>query len=114
LVPVQCEYYALEGLGQLLKTVQLVRQTLNPTLGLEGILLTMFDVRNNLCNQVAREIQEHFDRRVFQTIVPRNVSLAEAPSHGGPVLLYDIASRGAQAYLQLAKEVIRYAEKGIR
>jgi chromosome partitioning protein len=114
LVPVQCEYYALEGLGQLLKTVQLVRQTLNPTLGLEGILLTMFDVRNNLCNQVAREIQEHFDRRVFQTIVPRNVSLAEAPSHGGPALLYDIASRGSQAYLQLAKEMIRYAEKGIR
>lgn len=114
LVPVQCEYYALEGLGQLLKTVQLVRQTINPNLGLEGILLTMFDVRNNLCNQVAREIQEHFDRRVFQTIVPRNVSLAEAPSHGGPVLLYDIASRGAQAYLELAKEMIRYAEKGIR
>jgi chromosome partitioning protein len=114
LVPVQCEYYALEGLGQLLKTVQLVRQTLNPNLGLEGILLTMFDVRNSLCNQVVREIQEHFDRRVFQTIVPRNVSLAEAPSHGGPAFLYDIASRGAQAYLQLAKEVIRYAEKGIR
>ena len=114
LVPVQCEYYALEGLGQLLKTVKLVRQTLNPTLGLEGIVLTMFDVRNNLCHQVAREIQQHFDRRVFRTIIPRNVSLAEAPSHGGPVLLYDIASRGAEAYLQLAKEVIRYAEKGIR
>jgi len=114
LVPVQCEYYALEGLGQLLKTVQLVRQTLNPILGLEGILLTMFDMRNNLCHQVAREIQQHFDRRVFRTIIPRNVSLAEAPSHGGPVLLYDIASRGAEAYLQLAKEVIHYAEKGIR
>jgi chromosome partitioning protein len=114
LVPVQCEYYALEGLGQLLKTVKLVRQTLNPNLGLEGILLTMFDVRNNLCHQVVREIQQHFDRRVFRTIIPRNVSLAEAPSHGGPVLMYDIASRGAEAYLQLAKEVIRYAEKGIR
>lgn len=114
LVPVQCEYYALEGLGQLLKTVRLVRQTLNPGLDLEGILLTMYDIRNSLCHQVANEIQGHFAQKVFKTIIPRNVALAEAPSHGGPVLLYDIASRGAQAYLQLAKEVIRYAEKGVR
>jgi chromosome partitioning protein len=114
LVPVQCEYYALEGLGQLLKTVKLVRQTLNPDLELEGILLTMFDVRNTLCHQVAHEIQEHFDQRVFRSIIPRNVSLAEAPSHGAPVLLYDIASKGAQAYLQLAKEVMGYAEKSVR
>lgn len=114
LVPVQCEYYALEGLGQLLKTVKLVRQTLNPDLELEGILLTMFDVRNALCHQVAHEIQEHFDQRVFGSIIPRNVSLAEAPSHGAPVLLYDIASKGAQAYLQLAKEVMGYAEKSVR
>lgn len=113
LVPVQCEYYALEGLGQLLKTVKLVRQTLNPDLELEGILLTMFDVRNTLCHQVAHEIQEHFDQRVFRSIIPRNVSLAEAPSHGAPVLLYDIASKGAQAYLQLAKEVMGYAEKSV-
>ncbi len=114
LVPVQCEYYALEGLGQLLKTVRLIRQTLNPNLAIEGILLTMFDTRNRLCHQVVQEIQKHFEKKVYRCIVPRNVSLAEAPSHGGPVLLYDVASRGAQAYLQLAREMIRYGEKGVR
>lgn len=114
LVPVQCEYYALEGLGQLLNTVWRIRQALNPDLVLEGILLTMFDVRNTLCHQVADQIRDHFDRRVFGVIIPRNVALAEAPSHGGPALLYDIASRGAQAYLQLAKEVMENAEKGVR
>jgi chromosome partitioning protein len=113
LVPVQCEYYALEGLGQLLKTVNLVRQTLNLALELEGIVLTMFDGRNTLCHQVASEIRNHFDQKVFQNMVPRNVSLAEAPSHGGPVLLYDITSKGAQAYLHLAKEVMDYAEKSV-
>jgi chromosome partitioning protein len=90
-----------------------VRQGLNPSLAIEGILLTMYDIRNRLCHQVVREIQTHFDRKVYRSIIPRNVSLAEAPSHGGPALLYDIASKGAQAYLQLAKEVIRHGEKSI-
>jgi len=107
IIPLQCEYYAMEGLSQLLKTLQLVKQTLNPSLGIEGILLTMFDRRNNLCHQVAGEVKKHFHRRVFQTIVPRNVRLSESPSHGKPALLYDIGSVGARAYLELAKELIR-------
>lgn len=114
LVPIQCEYYALEGLGQLQETIWRVREAYNPDLVLEGILLTMFDSRNTLCHQVAQQIHEHFDRRVFHNVIPRNVALAEAPSHGAPVFLYDRHSRGAQAYHQLAKEVIDYAEKGIR
>ena len=107
IIPLQCEYYAMEGLSQLLRTIQLVKRTLNPKLGIEGILLTMFDGRNNLCHQVAGEVRTHFKGRVFQTIVPRNVRLSESPSHGKPALLYDISSKGARAYMELAKEVIK-------
>ena len=107
IIPLQCEYYAMEGLSQLLRTIQLVKRTLNPGLGAEGILLTMFDSRNNLCHQVASEVRTHFKGRVFKTVVPRNVRLSESPSHGKPALLYDLNSTGARAYLELAKEVIR-------
>jgi chromosome partitioning protein len=106
IIPLQCEYYAMEGLSQLLKTIELVKRTLNPGLVIEGILLTMFDRRNNLCHQVAGEVRKHFKNRVFDTVVPRNVRLSESPSHGKPVLLYDINSTGACAYLELAKELI--------
>ncbi|MEZ4485914.1 MAG: AAA family ATPase [Syntrophotaleaceae bacterium] len=106
LVPLQCEYYAMEGLSQLIKTIRLIQRQLNPDLTLKGILLTMFDRRNNLSHQVSQEIRQHFNGRVFETVIPRNVRLSEAPSHGLPVLLYDIASTGATAYLSLAKEII--------
>jgi len=106
LIPLQCEYYALEGLGQILETVRLCRQTLNPLLAVEGILLTMFDGRVNLAGQVAREVRQHFGQRVFRTVIPRNVRLGEAPSHGKPIILYDIRCAGAEGYLQLAREVI--------
>jgi chromosome partitioning protein len=106
LVPLQCEYYALEGLTQLLKTVNAVRSSLNGSLELAGILLTMFDSRNNLSSQVAEDIRRHFKEAVFQTVIPRNVRLSEAPSYGKPALLYDIRSSGAQSYLALAKELI--------
>jgi len=106
LVPLQCEYYALEGLSHLLETIRAVRRSLNPALRLMGILLTMSDVRNNLSQQVAREVRTHFGADVFQTVIPRNVRLSEAPSHGKPILLYDIQSKGAQSYLALAREII--------
>jgi len=106
LIPLQCEYYAMEGLSQLMATIDLIRQELNPDLTLQSILLTMFDPRNNLSHQVSEEIRSHFGQQVFTTIIPRNVRLSEAPSFGQPVLLYDIGSRGATAYLELAKEVI--------
>lgn len=106
LVPVQCEYYALEGLTQLLKTLDLVRNQLNPELEVEGILLTMHDNRNNLSRQVEQEVRGHFGSKVYTTVIPRNVSLSEAPSHGKPIITYDIRSRGAQSYLSLASEVI--------
>jgi chromosome partitioning protein len=106
LVPLQCEFYAMEGLGQLMQTIRLVQQELNPQLDINGILLTMFDGRNNLCHLVSGEIRAHFGDKVFRTVVPRNVRLSEAPSYGQPVLLYDIASRGAQAYMDLAQEVL--------
>lgn len=114
LIPVQCEYYALEGLGRLMRTVEMVQQSLNPGLALEGILLTMYDSRSNLNKQVAEEIRKHFSRQVFKAVIPRNITLAEAPSHGTPVLKYDVASTGAQAYLMLAKEVIGHAKEGAR
>ena len=107
LVPVQCEYYALEGLSLLIRTIQLVQGAFNPDLEIEGILLTMFDTRNNLAHQVAEEVKKHFGDKVYETVIPRNIALGEAPSHGKPALLYDIRSRGAQSYLALAKEMLR-------
>ncbi len=109
LVPLQCEYFALEGLSELMATVARVRSDLNPALEIAGILLTMFDDRTNLGRDVAVEAQKHFPAQIFRTIVPRNVRLAEAPSHGVPVIHYDIRSRGAQAYLDLAREFLRRA-----
>ena len=111
MVPLQCEYYALEGLSQLLNTLKAVKRSLNPTLRLVGILLTMYDKRNSLSQQVADEIRAHFKTSVFKTVIPRNVRLSEAPSHGKPIILYDIKCKGAQKYLALAKELI---EKGIK
>lgn len=107
LIPLQCEFYAMEGLSQLMRTIDLIRQELNPELTLHSILLTMFDARNNLSHQVGEEIRSHFGQQVFSTVIPRNVRLSEAPSFGKPVLLYDIGSRGASAYLDLAKEIIQ-------
>jgi len=106
LIPLQCEFYAMEGMSQLMKTIKLIQKDINPDLQLLGILLTMFDSRNNLSHQVASEIAKHFEKELFKSVVPRNVRLSEAPSHGLPVLLYDVASRGATAYLELAKEII--------
>jgi chromosome partitioning protein len=106
LVPLQCEYFALEGLSQLLHTVGLIRQNLNPSLQEEGIVLTMFDGRNNLSNEVVREVRTHFGAKVFNTVIPRNVRLSECSSFGKPILLYDIDSKGSIAYLNLAKELI--------
>jgi len=106
LVPIQCEFYALEGLSQLMNTVTLVQKNLNPALSLEGVVLTMFDARTNLSIQVVDEVKNHFRHKVYQTIIPRNVRLSEAPSHGKPVITYDPKSKGAQVYFDLAKEVI--------
>ncbi len=106
IIPLQCEYYALEGLAGLVETIELVRRELNPELTIEGIVLTMADERNNLSRQVESNVREHFGARVFQTTIPRNVRLSEAPSHGKPILLYDIRSKGAVAYLQLAAEIL--------
>jgi chromosome partitioning protein len=106
IIPLQCEYYAMEGLGQLLKTIRLIKQSFNPKLEIEGILLTMFDSRNNLSHQVAHEVKRHFRDKVFKTTIPRNVRLSEAPSHGKPILLYDIHSKGAENYLNLAQEIM--------
>ena len=114
IIPVQCEYYAMEGLSQILKTIELVQKSLNKELLIEGILLTMFDGRNNLSHQVADEIRGHFKDLVFQSTIPRNVALGEAPSHGKPIVLYNIHSKGAQSYLELALEVIRNDKKGAR
>ena len=114
LIPIQCEYYALEGVGQLLNSIRLVQKNLNPDLIIEGILLTMFDSRLNLSKQVAEEVRLYFENKVYKTVIARNVKLGEAPSFGKPIILYDILSQGAKAYLQLAKEVDNHAEKGAR
>jgi chromosome partitioning protein len=106
LIPVQCEYYALEGLSQLLNTVRLVQKHLNHDLKIEGVLLTMLDARTNLGLQVIEEVKKYFQDKVYQTIIPRNVRLSEAPSHGEPIIIYDPKSRGAEVYLELAKEVV--------
>ena len=107
LVPLQCEFFALEGLSQLLQTVEQVKQSLNPELSIHGIVLTMFDSRNSLSGQVVADVRAHMGEAVYETIIPRNVRVSEAPSHGKPVLLYDFKSAGSQAYLRLAAEIIR-------
>ncbi|MCB9513944.1 MAG: ParA family protein [Candidatus Latescibacteria bacterium] len=112
LIPIQCEYYALEGLGQLLSVVTRIQQGLNPRLFIEGILLTMYDRRLNLSRQVAQEAIQYFGDRVYESVIPRNVKLSESPSFGKPVILYDLESAGAQSYIRLAQEVI-HAEKGL-
>jgi len=110
MIPMQCEYYALEGLSALLETVEGIRETVNPDLQIEGMLRTMFDPRNNLANDVSGQLLVHFPEKVYRTIIPRNVRLAEAPSHGVPIINYDKSSRGALAYLALAGEIIRKDE----
>ena len=110
LIPIQCEYYALEGVGQLVNTIKLIRMKLNPELKIEGILLTMYDARTNLCAQVAQEVRRHFKEEAFDTVIPRNVRLSEAPSYGTPIHLYDPRSSGATAYRALAAEMIERNE----
>jgi chromosome partitioning protein len=110
LVPMQCEYFAIEGVAQLLNTIERVRDMLNPALEIEGIALTMFDERMNLARQVAEEVRKHFTDKVYQSVIPRNVRLGEAPSFGKPIILYDIRSRGSEAYVNLAREFIQRAE----
>jgi len=106
LIPLQCEYYALEGLGRLLRTLSLVRERLNPSLTIEGILLSMYDARNNLSRQVRDEVEKHFRDKAFKTVIPKNVRLAEAPSHGLPIILYDLNCPGSKAYMALADEIL--------
>ncbi|MBI4515152.1 MAG: ParA family protein [Deltaproteobacteria bacterium] len=114
LVPLQCEYYALEGLTALMETVDLIRQRLNPGLYVEGLLLTMFDTRNSLSHQVAIEVRSHFPEQTLTTVIPRNVRLSESPSHGMPAVLYDPESRGAEAYFELARELVsRHSKRSI-
>jgi chromosome partitioning protein len=111
-IPIQCEYYALEGISQLLNTIRLVQQNFNPELALDGVLLTMYDSRLNLCRQVAKDAKEYFGPKMFRTVIPRNVRLAEAPSFGKPILMYDVQSIGAKSYLGVAQELLRRAESG--
>ena len=113
LVPLQCEFFALEGLSQLLKTVEQVRSALNPNLSIHGIVLTMFDPRNNLSGQVVADVRQFMGNKVYETMIPRNVRVSEAPSHGKPVLLYDLKCAGSQAYLRLASEIIQ-RERSLR
>ncbi len=112
LIPMQCEYYALEGLTALVNTIRRIRETLNPDLQIEGLLRTMFDPRNTLANEVSAQLSRHFGEKLYRTIIPRNVRLAEAPSYGKPVISYDMQSRGAQAYLALAGEILRREQSG--
>ncbi len=107
LVPLQCEFYALEGLSHLVRTIERVKRAFNPRLEIQGLVLTMFDKRNSLCDLVASDVRQHFGDKVYQTVIPRNVRVSEAPSHGKPVLLYDFKCAGSQAYIHLASEVIR-------
>jgi chromosome partitioning protein len=111
LVPIQCEYYALEGLSQLMETVKLVQRHLNPSLDVEGVVLTMFDARTNLSIQVVDEVKKYFRNKVYRTVIPRNVRLSEAPSYGLPIILYDAKSKGAECYMQLAEEVIECSKE---
>jgi len=112
IIPIQCEYYALEGISQLLNTIRLVQQNFNPSLAIDGVLLTMFDTRINLARQVANDAREYFGAGVFRTVIPRNVRLAEAPSFGKPILLYDVQSVGAKSYLSVAQELLRRVDAG--
>jgi chromosome partitioning protein len=114
LVPLQCEFYALEGLSHLVRTIDLVRRHLNPALEIQGVVLTMFDKRNNLSDLVAADVRDHFGDKVYETVIPRNVRISEAPSHGKPVLLYDFRCAGAQAYIHLAGEVLRREKRATR
>ncbi len=114
IIPIQCEYFALEGVSDLIRTIDLIKSSVNPSLEIEGVLLTMFDDRTNLSKQVVEEIRSYFKDKVFETVIPRNVRLGEAPSFGLPVLLYEIKSKGAQSYLKLAKELLEYEEKSVR
>ena len=111
LVPIQCEYYALEGLSQLMSTVKLVQKHLNQALDVEGVVLTMFDARTNLSIQVVEDVKKYFKNKVYRTVIPRNVRLSEAPSYGLPIILYDPKSKGAECYMELAEEVIEYSEE---
>jgi len=113
IIPVQCEYFALEGLGKLLNTIKIIQKRLNTTLEIEGFLLTMHDARLRLSNQVVEEVRTHFSDMVFRTMIPRNIKLAEAPSYGQPIVLYDAVSRGAENYLSLANELLEREEKSV-
>ena len=110
LIPVQCEYYALEGLGQLMNTIDLVKRHLNKSLEIEGALLTMFDIRTNLSNQVVKEVKRYFENKVYKTVIPRNVKLSEAPSYGMPITVYDPRSKGAKSYEKFVKELMKANE----
>ena len=112
LIPVQCEYFALEGLGQLLNTINLVKKHLNKEIEVEGALLTMYDIRTNLSNQVVKEVKKYFDNKVYKTVIPRNVRLSEAPSYGMPITVYDPKSKGAKSYIKFAKEFLKENEEG--
>ncbi|MDT4966640.1 MAG: chromosome partitioning protein [Acidobacteriota bacterium] len=114
LVPIQCEYFALEGVTELFDTLARIRRVLNPGLTIEGLLLTMYDERTNLSSAVAADLRDFYGQQVFETVIPRNVRLAEAPSHGKPIVVYDIRSRGAESYIQLAKEVMEHDKKSVR
>ena len=114
LVPIQCEYYALEGVTELFDTLARIRRSLNPSLTIEGLLLTMYDERTNLSAAVAADLRDFYGHQVFEAVIPRNVRLAEAPSYGKPIILYDIKSRGAESYLQLAKEIMAHDKKSVR
>ncbi|MGH7585860.1 MAG: ParA family protein, partial [Gemmatimonadales bacterium] len=114
MIPIQCEYYALEGISQLLNTVRLVQQNFNPALAIDGVLLTMYDSRLNLCRQVAADAREYFGAKVFRTVIPRNVRLAEAPSFGKPILLYDAQSVGAKSYLAVGQELAKRFPEAVR
>ena len=114
LIPIQCEYYALEGLGQLLNTIELVKQHMNKSLQIEGALLTMYDVRTNLSNQVVREVKKYFGDKVYKNVIPRNVKLSEAPSYGLPITMYDAKSKGAKSYDKFAKECLKINEEELK
>ncbi|CAG0999662.1 partial Chromosome partitioning protein ParA, partial [Anaerolineae bacterium] len=111
LIPLQCEYYALEGISDIMRTIELIKAKLNPGLQIEGILLTMYDARNNLTRQVEEDIRAHFGTKAFATVIPRNIKLSESPSFGKPVILYDIQSKGAVSYMELAKELAAATRK---